>query len=118
MRALNPSMWSRLLAVGLPFYKSEARGRALGGIALLVALLVTINGVNVINSYVGRDFMSALAERRAGQFYLFAGVLAGIFALSTVVEVFARYIEQRLGLVWREWLTRRILDHYLAGRAY
>ena len=41
-----------------------------------------------------------------------------MFTASTVVETFARYIEQRLGLVWRDWLTRRFLDRYLGGRAY
>jgi putative ATP-binding cassette transporter len=106
------------VAVALPFYKSEARGKALGGLTLLVILLVTINGTNVVNSYVGRDFMSALAGRHARQFYFLALVLAGVFAVSTIVEVFARYTEQWLGLVWRDWLTRRFLDRYLAGRTY
>ncbi len=118
MRTLNRSMWSRLVAVGLPFFKSDARRRAFVGLAILVALLLGINGMNVVNSYVGRDFMSALAERRARQFFLLAGALAGVFAVSTVVEVFALYAEQRLGLTWREWLTRRLLDRYLARRTY
>lgn len=118
MRLPNPSLWSRLVAVGLPFYKSEARRRALGALAVLFALLLAINGMNVVNSYVGRDFMSALAERHAREFFVEAGVLAGVFAVSTVVEVLARYAEQWLGLVWRQWLTRRLLDRYLAGRAY
>ncbi len=112
------SLWSRLVAVGLPFFRSEARRRALGGLAVLVVLLLTINGLNVVNSYVGRDFMTALADRHARRFYLFAAALAGVFAASTVVEVFARYAEQWLGLAWREWLTRRLLDRYLAGRTY
>src|SRR5262245_19347292 len=119
MHSLNRSLWSRLVTVGLPFYKeSEARGRALAGLGVLIALLLTVNGMNVVNSYVGRDFMTALAERHAGRFFAFAGILAGVFAVSTVVEVLARYAEQWLGLVWREWLTRRFLDRYLAGRAY
>jgi putative ATP-binding cassette transporter len=118
MRFPNHSMGARLVAVGLPFYRSEARGRALCGLVVLLVLLVTINGLNVVNSYAGRDFMTALAERHAGQFYVNALVLAGVFSGATVVEVLARYAEQRLGLVWRQWLTRRFLDRYLAGRAY
>ncbi len=118
MPSLNRSMWSRLLAVGMPIFHSEARHRAFLGLGLLVGLLLIVNGMNVVNSYVGRDFMSALAERHAGRFFAFAGILAGVFAVSTVVEVFARYAEQWLGVVWREWLTRRFLDRYLAGRAY
>jgi putative ATP-binding cassette transporter len=41
-----------------------------------------------------------------------------VFAISTIMEVFARYAEQWLGLFWRNWLTRRFLDRYLAGRTY
>jgi putative ATP-binding cassette transporter len=118
MVGLNRALWSRLMAVGLPFFKSETRGRALGGMIFLILLLLTINGMNVVNSYVGRDFMTALAEVQPARFFLFAGLLAGVFAISTAVEVFARYAEQWLGLVWREWLTRRFLDRYLAARAY
>lgn len=118
MRSMNSSIWSRLLAVGLPFFRSEVRGRALGGLALLIVLLLTLNGVNVVNSYVGRDFMSALAEQRAGQFFTYALLLAGVFAVATVLEVIARYTEQWLGLVWREWLTRHFLTRYLAGQTY
>ncbi|HEX3997959.1 MAG TPA: SbmA/BacA-like family transporter [Pirellulales bacterium] len=110
---------SRLLTIGLPFYKApEARGRSLGGLAVLGALLLAINVMNVINSYMGRDFMTALAGREAARFFAFAGILAGVFAVSTVVEVLAHYSEQRLGLVWREWLTRRLIDRYLANQTY
>jgi putative ATP-binding cassette transporter len=118
MHSLSPSLWSLLLAVGLPFFRSPAGRRALWGCGLLVSLLLTINGMNMVNSYVGRDFMSALAERHAARFFAFAGILAAVFAVSTIVQVFARYAEQWLGLVWREWLTRCFLDRYLAGRTY
>src|SRR5689334_425142 len=118
MPSPNHSLWSRLVAVGLPFYKSDARRRALGGLVILVVLLLAVNGMNVVNSYVGRDFMTALSERHARRFFAFAGILAGVFAVSTVLEVLARYAEKRLGLVWRDWLTRYFLDRYLAGRAY
>lgn len=118
MRSPNHPMLSRLMEVTLPFFKSEARGRARGGLIILVTLLITINGMNIVNSYVGRDFMSALAERHFDKFYLFALALIGVFAISTLVEVFARYVEQWLGLVWREWLTRYFVDRYLADRIY
>ena len=112
-------MWTRLAAIGLPYYKDPAsRRRALGGFAILVVLLLAVNGMNVVNSYMGRDFMTALAERQAGRFFWFAGILAGVFGVSTVVQVLARYVEQWLGVIWREWLTRCFLNRYLAGRTY
>src|SRR5579872_189318 len=119
MPSPNNSMRSRLVAVGLPFYKEPiVRRQALGGLSVLFALLLAVNGMNVVNSYVGRDFMTALAEQQAGLFFAFAGIFSGVFAISTVVEVLALYAEQWLGLLWREWLTGRFLDRYLAERAY
>ncbi len=118
MPSQRHSLWSRLTEVGLPFYTRGPRRKAYGGLAALIALLLSVNGLNVVNSYVGRFFMSALGERDIQRFYLFAGLLAAVFGASTVVQVLATYVQQLLTLVWREWQTRYLLDRYLAGRAY
>src|SRR5947208_7874275 len=98
MRTSSPSLWSRLVAVGLPFFRHGPRRRALLGLAILVSLLLLINGLNVVNSFVGRDVFTSLERRQADQFYRFALAFVAVFAVSTVVEVFARYVEQRMGL--------------------
>ena len=43
---------------------------------------------------------------------------AGVFGLSTLVAVLVRFCEERLGLLWREWLTRWLIDAYFAGHRY
>ena len=117
-RGANPSLWYRLLDVGVPFFRFEDRAWAIGALALLVAGLLGVNALNVINSYIGRDMFSALAERASWRFYRSVGLLAGVFAGSTIVEVLNRYVEQRLGLRWRAWLTRRLVSRYLANHTY
>ena len=112
------SFWSRFVAVALPLFKSDARGRAVGSLALLICLLLGINGLNVVNSYVGRDFISAIAERQPGRFHLMAWLWVSVFAASTIVQVVARYLEESLGVFWREWLTSRFLGRYLHNRVY
>ncbi len=84
----------------------------------LVVLLLAINALNVVNSYVGRDFISAIAARNIDRFVVQAWFYVGVFALSTVAAVICRYFEERLGLVWRDWQTRQILDSYVDRRAY
>lgn len=111
-------LWSRLTTVGMPVFRSEIRGRMIATMVLLMVLLVAMNGLNVGNNYITRDFMSALAERHARRFYVLAAELVGVFAASTTTAVFARYVEERIGLMWREWLTRMFLDRYLHDRAY
>jgi vitamin B12/bleomycin/antimicrobial peptide transport system ATP-binding/permease protein len=83
-----------------------------------VALLCGANGLNVVNSYVGRNFMTAIADRDKADFIRQALFYIGVFAGSTVVAVIARFTEERLGLLWREFLTRRAVRLYLADGTY
>ncbi len=110
--------WSRFLKVASPFFRSEQRWQALGLLGLLIALLFGVSGLNVFNSYVGRDFMTAVADRNATGFQKLALVYIVVFVLSTLVATFYRYTEEKLGLSWRDWLTRYITDRYLARHAY
>jgi len=97
---------------------SEVGGRAVVQAGLLLLFLLVINGLNVVNSYVGRDFMTAIAQRDRTAFVRQALVYAGVFLLSTAAAVLYRFTEERLGLLWREWLTGRLVDRYLAGHVY
>src|SRR5689334_18125244 len=93
----------RLAAVVRDFARSEVRRRARLLGALLVVLLFVINALNVVNSYVGRDFMTAIEHRDRPGFLHQALLYAAVFAASTVAAVIYRFIEERLGLLWREW---------------
>ncbi len=115
---LNRSNWQRFSRGVRGFLHSEVGGKAKGFLALLIALLLAINGLNVLNSYVGRDFMTAIAERNTKVFIEQAIIYVGVFALSTIVATISRFAEERLGLLWREWLTRGMLGQYLSRRTY
>jgi putative ATP-binding cassette transporter len=116
--AITRHTWSHLLAVGKPFFASELRWRALGMLALIVALVLTLNGLNVVNSYVGRGFMTAIADREEDEYVTCALLYLVVFAASTVVAVFYQFTQDRLALLWRQWLTRHLVDRYLADQTY
>jgi putative ATP-binding cassette transporter len=97
---------------------AEAGPRAKMMFAALLGLLLAINALNVVNSYVGRDFMTAIEQRSMSGFVTMAFVYIGVFAASTVAAVVYRFIEERLGLFWRDWLTRRLMERYLQGGTY
>jgi len=84
----------------------------------LVAFLLAMNGMNVVNSFVGRDFMTAIEERNRPEFIRQAGLYIAVFAVSTILSVTSRFMEERLALLWRGFLTRRSVDHYLARGAF
>ena len=86
--------------------------------AALVVLLCVSNALNVINSYVGRNFMTAIADRDMAGFVRQALSYIGVFAALTIVAVIACFGEERLGLLWRDTMTRGILRRYLADGTY
>ena len=100
------------------FAHSEVGWKAKWMFAGLVALLCGVNGLNVVNSYVGRNFMTAIADRNKAEFVRQALFYIGVFAASTVVAVITRFTEERLGLLWREFLTRRAVTLYLASGTF
>ncbi|RCW78060.1 ABC transporter transmembrane protein, partial [Phyllobacterium bourgognense] len=100
------------------FMTSEAGIKARWLLVGLVLLLCGLNALNVVNSYVGRNFMTAIAERQTAEFSQQAIFYIGVFAASTVVAVFARFVEERLALLWRDFLTRRAISLYLSDATY
>jgi putative ATP-binding cassette transporter len=97
---------------------SEIRGKATLMLVLLLAFALSVNGLNVVSSYVGRDFMTAIAQHDMPGFVRLAVLYIGFFAAMTAVAVFYRFTEERLGLLWRSWLTRRATARYLEARTY
>jgi len=108
----------RLRTVLLMLVKSEFGPKAIGLFGTLMGLMLLIAGLNVINSYVGRDFMSSIENKNMNTFQLKAFLFIGVLIASTLAAVFYRFAEERLGLVWREQLTRQLTDTYLSDRTY
>lgn len=97
---------------------SESGGQAKLLFFSLIMLLIAFNGLNVLNSYVGRDFMTAIAERDTPVFIRMALIYVCVFAASTVVGVLQRYCEELLGLLWRSFMTPSFVQRYLKYPAY
>ncbi len=102
----------------LSFVASPVGGKARLMFAVLVILLMSTNGFNVLISYVSRDFMTAIEQKDKAGFSYHALLMIGLFVVSTVAASFARYFEERLGLLWREWLTQKTLHQYMNHRSY
>lgn len=92
--------------------------KALLYFAGLCVFLLFISGLNVVNSYVGRDFMTAIADHNQADFWRYAQLYLLVFAALTFVSVMQRYLEESLGLLWRKWMTTRIFRRYADHRVY
>ena len=116
--AANARAWSRIIRITRPLFTSEIRWRAIAWLVALLALVLGVVGLNVVNGYVNRDFMTAITERNPASYRLEAFRYLMVFAAQTAVAGFALFCEQRLGILWRGWLTSHLIDKYLTNRSY
>jgi putative ATP-binding cassette transporter len=87
-------------------------------LTILLLLSISVSGLNVIISYVGNFFTTALAEKNQNEFWRFLYVYAGVFVVGTPIVVLYMYSRDRLGNYWRKWLTDKFLEQYFSQRAF
>ena len=114
----NLKPWARIIRITRPLFSSEMRWHAIAWLVALLALVLGVVGLNVVNGYVGRDFMTAISERNPAAYRVMAIKYLLVFAASTAVAVFAKFCEERLGILWRGWLTGHLIQKYLKDRSY
>ncbi|MEY3736271.1 MAG: hypothetical protein RLZZ624_1330 [Cyanobacteriota bacterium] len=111
-----------LLGVGcfLTFRTKLKRGRwvpwsLLGVIALLVLVM---NAINIGISFIARSVDNTLVAYDKAGFWNIVAVYAFCLVLALPFRGIQSYLVPKLGLLWRRWLSQRLLDRYMDNRAY
>jgi putative ATP-binding cassette transporter len=118
MAQIDRNVIRRFITLAAPFFRSEAKWRVWGLVALLLGLSLTLNSIGAGMSYISRDFMTALSLKNSGQFFEKMWLYILAFMLAIPFAVFYTYTEQRLSLLWRRWLSHSILERYFSNRVY
>ncbi|PWL21796.1 MAG: ABC transporter ATP-binding protein [Synechococcus sp. XM-24] len=113
-----------LFAAGLGSFVS-LRGKLRQGrwlpwvlLGVITLLILVINGINVGISYVARNVENALVTYKVEEFWQIVAIYAFCLVLALPIRALQSYLIPRLGLLWREWLSGRLLRRYLTNRAY
>ncbi|XDD45469.1 ABC transporter ATP-binding protein/permease [Leptospira sp. WS39.C2] len=107
-----------LLKILSQFLKSKQGPTAIRYGVFLLLLVIVFNGFNVLNSFVGRDFISSIEQKNEHAFYKFALLYGLVFLISAGIGSIYRFMEERLGILWREQLTWRLTSSYLSEKTY
>ena len=98
-----------------PYFFSEDRwaGRVLLG--TVIAIELSVVAINVMLNQWNNRFYNALQERNWDAFIYELGFFCVLAAIYIVLAVYQLYLNQWLQILWRRWMTRHYLDHWLAG---
>jgi vitamin B12/bleomycin/antimicrobial peptide transport system ATP-binding/permease protein len=86
------------------------------GLLLLFSLLSA--GLLVLVSVFLGEVTSALAARQADRFSEALSIFLGVIVLGLPILSLKTYLQAKLGLYWRRWLTDRFLQDYLADQRF
>jgi len=118
MNRFDRLFWSRLWTLTRPYWQSDRRFRPFGFLALTLVLSGLALAGSVVFSYVGRDMMTALAERNGSVFFYTMLLLLLYNLVAGPVAALAGYLSGKLIIDWRQWLTERFLDASFEDRTF
>ena len=98
-----------------PYFFSEDRkaGRIL--LASVILIELSLVAINVMINRWQNNFYNALQDRAWDAFVEQLMIFTLLGCSYVVLAVYQLYLQQWLQIRWRAWMTRRYLDHWLAG---
>ncbi len=111
MRSTLATVWR----IAAPYFRSEDKfaGRLL--LATLVAIELTVVGINVLLNQWNNRFYTALQDKSWDAFVREMGIFCILAFAYIGIAVYQLYLNQWLQIRWRNWLTNRYLGQWLHG---
>ncbi len=87
-------------------------------LGIIVIMLLAVNGINAGIGFIARDLTNALVEKQQDGFYRILGIYACCFVIAVPIRVSQIFFTFKLGLIWREWLSKSLVKDYMTNKAY
>jgi len=111
-------LWHRFWTIARPYWFLDAKWTARGLLALLVLLLLGRTEFTVLFNQQSGEFTSALAAKDPARFWHSMRIFGAVLAIAVPIYAFYYFVRDKLGILWRRWLTDRFLGRYFKDRAY
>jgi putative ATP-binding cassette transporter len=105
-------------ALTKPYWVSENRGKALGLLALVVALALAMVYMEVQFNYWNRDFYNTFEKKDQSEFFYQLGKFGVLAFVWIIMAVYRQWFMQMLQIQWRTWLTDHFLQEWMQDQAY
>ncbi len=87
-------------------------------LGLIIVMLLSVNGINAGITFLVRDITNALIEKNKIESYKNLWILGICFIAALPIRSFQFYFSAKLQLLWREWLSKSLINDYLDDRTY
>lgn len=109
---------SKMLALALPYFRSEEKWTARGMLAAIVLLNLAVVYMAVLLNDWNRVFYDALQNKDAKVFWEQMFRFSYLAFGSIIIAVYKFYLTQLLEMRWRAWMTTHYLERWLSNQAF
>ena len=109
IRLMPAAVWR----IAAPYFRSEDRFAGCLLLASVVAIELTVVGINVLLNQWNNRFYNALQEKNWDAFIREIGIFCILATCFIALSVYQLYLNQWLQIRWRRWLTIRYLGEWL-----
>jgi len=117
-RRFRQTVWRPFWQVAIPYWQSEERWRAIGLVGLLFLLSLLNSGLIVLFSILLGELANPLASRDLEQFMQALGIFLAVVVIAVPLFSLKPFVQAKLALYWRRWLTMYYLHNYFADRTF
>ena len=115
---LDRRFFGRLWRLSKPYWSRPGGYRSWLALASLMAIVVAYSLTGAWASFVLKHQTNALMGNRQDVFWKLLALQAAILVARVGIENAQGYIQNKLYLHWRNWLSTYLIDLYLARRTY
>ncbi len=118
MSRFNLKVFKKFWAIAKLYWWGDEKKGALSLLALLFALLVAYSQLSVVLSRQQGNILSALSAQDADRFWNTIKIFFIVLVIYTPLFASFSYVQGRLGMYWRRWLTNNFLQRYFDDRSF
>ncbi|MGB5972898.1 MAG: ABC transporter ATP-binding protein/permease, partial [Nodosilinea sp.] len=118
MKRFNLTGFRRFWAIAKSYWFGNEKWKARGLLLLIAVFLLGYTGLSVVLNNKRGVLISALSARDEARFWETVLVFIGVLVAYAPLLAGYDYLQKRLGLEWRRWLTGRFVDDYFRDRAF
>ena len=104
--------------IAKPYWFNSSGIKARRLLFILVFLSIVTSSILVLETVQRGEIISSLAVRDSDRFWQTIKIISLIIVISVPLISFKTYVESRLALNWRGWLTDRFINKYLSQKRF
>ena len=87
-------------------------------LGVIILMLLSVNGINAGITFLVRDITNALIEKNEDASYRNLWILGICFITALPIRSLQFYLTEKLQLLWRDWLSKSLINDYLKDQTY